>query len=63
MIRNYRALYSSGSHDALRLTVTNVDKDKAELIRVTLRTALTVRLSLALRQGPSEIRAFDLPTL
>ncbi|MBB6053896.1 DEAD/DEAH box helicase [Armatimonas rosea] len=58
----YRALYSSGSHDALRLTVTNVDKDKAELIRVTLRTALTVGLSLALRQGPSEIRAFDLPT-
>ena len=33
----------------------------SESFRVTLRNALVVGLSLALRQGPSELQAFDVP--
>jgi hypothetical protein len=58
----YRAIYASGIHDALYLSLAGCETETAEAFRVTLRTALILGLSLALRQGPSEIRGCDLPS-
>jgi hypothetical protein len=58
---DFRALYASGVHDALHLRFGPCEKETAEAFRATLRTALDTGMSLALRQGPSEIEAFDIP--
>ena len=56
----FYALYASGRHDALELKIDGLD-ETADQTRVTLRNALAQGLALTLRQGPGEIRAFDLP--
>jgi hypothetical protein len=58
----YRALYASGMHDAVHITYGPVDPEQAATLKTTLRTALVIGLSLALRQGPSELQAFDIPS-
>jgi hypothetical protein len=58
----FRALYASGVHDALHLTFGPCDKDSAVVFATTLRNAMVLGLSIALRQGPSEIRAFTRPS-
>ena len=58
---DFRALYARGTHDALHLQFGPLDKEVSEAFRVTLRNALVVGLSLALRQGPNELQAFDVP--
>ncbi|HLL78797.1 MAG TPA: DUF1998 domain-containing protein, partial [Ktedonobacteraceae bacterium] len=58
----FHALYASGSHDALHLKFGPLEETDANSLGVTLRTALLMGLTLALRQGPNELRAFDLPT-
>jgi hypothetical protein len=58
----FQALYASGVHDALHLKFGPVEGKDVASIGVTLRTALLMGLSLALRQGPNELRAFDLPS-
>jgi hypothetical protein len=59
----YTSLYSSSIHDALHLQIGPCDPTTAEALRVTLRTSLLLGLSLALRQGPSELQAGDIPSL
>jgi superfamily II DNA or RNA helicase len=59
---DWYALYVTGSHDALLLEIGPVPDDgKRKEYQVTLRHALNLALSLALRQGPGEIRSFDIP--
>jgi len=58
----YKALYASGMHDAIHLTYGPVTLAEASALKTTLRTALVIGLSLALRQGPSELQAFDIPS-
>jgi hypothetical protein len=53
----WRALYASGIHDAIHLSISDCDKDIRDAFEATLRYALLLGLALALRQGPSEIRA------
>jgi superfamily II DNA or RNA helicase len=57
----FYSIYTSGRHDALELKIYGLDKDTADKTRITLRNALVQGLALALRQGPGEVRAFDLP--
>jgi hypothetical protein len=59
----YSSLYASSIHDALHLQLGPCDPKIAESLRATLRTALLLGLSLALRQGPNELQAGDIPSL
>ena len=58
----FRALYASGSHDVLHLTFGPCDKESAVIFATTLRNALVLGLSITLRQGPNEVRAFTRPS-
>lgn len=57
----FTALYAAAEHDALLVQVTGIPEAQCETVRVTLRNALLQALALTLRQGPQELRAFDLP--
>jgi len=58
----YIALYAAAEHDALLVEVEGLSESEAEMVRVTLRNTLLQAMALTLRQGPQELRAFDLPT-
>ncbi|MBI3910936.1 MAG: DEAD/DEAH box helicase [Armatimonadetes bacterium] len=56
----YRALYVSGVHDALHVTLAPCGEETIASLKATLRNAMLLGLALALRQGPTELRACDL---
>lgn len=58
---DFTALYAAADHDALLVQVRGLQESESEKVRVTLRNTFLQALALTLRQGPQELRAFDLP--
>ncbi|MGQ9455058.1 MAG: DUF1998 domain-containing protein [Armatimonadota bacterium] len=56
---DWKAIYVTGQHNALLLEIEPVT-EKMPDFQITLRNALNLGLSLALRQGPEEIRSLDI---
>lgn len=57
---SFRALYASGRHDSLAVQIDTSEDEITDKFIVTLRNALNHGLSLALRQGPGEIRSTEM---